>query len=112
LDEFLAQLVEWDGVVRFLRILHCRPICSVHAGLRLVLFYDWGGVLEALETIFDVFWHRDMYFLVWVIPLNGESTVSFSLFFDQALIEFLDRFQEVLGVLLTDIFDSKVVDDQ
>jgi hypothetical protein len=49
-------------------------------------------VLEALETIFDVFWHRDMHFLVWVIPLNGESTVSFSLFFDRALIVFLNCF--------------------
>jgi hypothetical protein len=69
-------------------------------------------VLEALETIFDIFWHRDMHFLVWVIPLNGESTVSFSFFFNRALIVFLDRFQEVLGVLLTKVFDSKVVDDQ
>ncbi len=69
-------------------------------------------MLEALETIFDAFWHRDMHFLVWVIPLNGESTVSFSFFFDRALIVFLDRFQEVLGVLLTDVFDSKVIDDQ
>jgi hypothetical protein len=55
-----------------------------------------------------------MHFLVWVIPLNGdgESTVSFSFFFDRALIVFLDHFQEVLGVLLTNVFDSKVVDDQ
>jgi hypothetical protein len=71
-----------------------------------------GGVLEALESIFDVFWHQEMYLLAWVIPLDGESTVSFSFFFDQALIIFLDRLQEVLGVLLTDVFDSKVVNDQ
>jgi len=57
LDEFLAQLVEWDGVVGFLRILHFCPICFVNVGVRLVLFYDWGRVLEALETIFDVVWH-------------------------------------------------------
>ena len=69
-------------------------------------------MLEVLESIFDVFWHQDMHFLVWVIPLNGESTVSFSLFFDRALTIFFDRFQEVLDVLLTDIFDSKVIDDQ
>jgi hypothetical protein len=52
-----------------------------------------GGVLEALETIFDVFWHQDMPLLVWEIPLESESTVSFSLFFDRALIVFLYRFQ-------------------
>jgi hypothetical protein len=69
-------------------------------------------VLEALETIFNVFWHQEMHLLAWVIPLNGESTVSFSFFFNRALIIFLDRLQEVLGVLLTGVFDSKVVDDQ
>jgi hypothetical protein len=57
LNEFLAQLVEWDGVVGFLCILHFCPICFVDVGVRLVLFHDWGGVLEALETIFDIFWH-------------------------------------------------------
>jgi hypothetical protein len=71
-----------------------------------------GGVLEAFESIFDVFWHRDMHLLVWVIPLNGESTVSFALFFDQALIVFLNCFQEVFGVFFTDVFYSKIVDDQ
>ncbi len=71
-----------------------------------------GGVLEALESIFDVFWHREMYLLARVIPLDGESTVSFPFVFDQALVIFLDRLQEVLGVLLTDVFDAKVVNDQ
>jgi hypothetical protein len=65
-------------------------------------------VLEALESIFDVFWH-EMHLLAWVIPLDGESTVLSSFFFDRALIIFLDCLQEVLGVLLTDVFDS---DDQ
>jgi len=69
-------------------------------------------MLEALESIFNAFWHREMHLLAWIIPLDGESTVSFSFFFDQALIIFLDRLQEVLGVLLTNVFDSKVVDDQ
>jgi hypothetical protein len=32
-------------------------------GVRLVLFHDWGGVLEALESVFDVFWHQDMHLL-------------------------------------------------
>ncbi len=71
-----------------------------------------GGVLEALESIFDVLWHREMHLLARVIPLNGESTVSFSFFFDRALIIFLDCLQEVLGVLFSDVFDSKIVDDQ
>ncbi len=71
--EFLAQLVEWDAVIGFLCILHFCPICFVNVGVRLVLFHDRGRVLKALETVFDVFWHRDMHLLVWVIPLNGEA---------------------------------------
>ena len=78
----------------------------------MVLWYEGGGVLETFETIFDVFWHREMHLLAWIIPLDGESTVSFSFFFDQALIIFLDPLQEVLGVLLTDVFDSKVINHQ
>ena len=53
-----------------------------------------------------------MHLLAWVIPLDGESTVLFSFFFNQALIIFLDRLQEVLGVLFTNVFDSKDIDDQ
>ena len=35
-----------------------------------------------------------------------------SLFFDRALIVFLNCFQEVLGVLFPDVFYSKAVNDQ
>jgi hypothetical protein len=67
MDKFLAQLVEWDGVIGCRRILHFCPICLMNVGVRLILWYDQGGVLEALESIFDVFWHREMYLLAWVI---------------------------------------------
>ena len=53
-----------------------------------------------------------MHLFTLVIPLNGESTVSFPFFFDQALIIFLDCLQQVLDVFLTNVFDSKIVDDQ
>ena len=63
----------------------------MNVGVRLMLWHNRGRVLEALESIFDVFWHREMYLLAWVIPLDGESTVSFTFFFDRALVIFLDR---------------------
>jgi hypothetical protein len=65
-----------------------------------------------LEAVFDVFWHQEMHLPARVIPFDGESTVLFSFSFDRALIKFLDCLQEVLGVLLTDVFDSEVIDNQ
>jgi hypothetical protein len=70
-----------------------------HAALLPHMFYEHGGVvdfvvrlggvLEALKGIFDIFWHQAMHLFAWVIPLNGESTVSSPFFFDQAPIIFL-----------------------
>ena len=45
---FFAQFVEWDGVVVCRRMLHFCPICFMNVGVRLVLWCDWGGVLEVL----------------------------------------------------------------
>jgi hypothetical protein len=69
-------------------------------------------MLESLECLLDVCWHGQMHFSSHVVPFDGKSAISFAVPIVRTLIVLSNCVQEVLRVLLADVFYSKIVDDK
>jgi hypothetical protein len=80
--------------------------------VRLILWYDWWGMLEKLQSILNARWHQKVHLLVGIIPFDGKSAISLPYFFEQAHIIFLHHLYQVLGMFFPNVFYPKVVDDK
>ena len=64
------------------------------------------------EGFLDIPRHGEVDFPSLLVPLNGESAVSFSFRLERALIICSDCLQEVLRMFFADVFDAEVVNHQ
>ena len=82
-------------------------------GVRLVLPFSSQAVLETLECSGNIPWHQEMDFLFGIIPVKSDSTVQGALvFLVEIMSEFVvstDAIYQVLCVLISYVFDSKIV---
>ena len=75
------------------------------------MLWALGGIdLESLQGFFNIAWHGDGAGSFDIVPFDGETTVvaACSIFGDNVVL--LEGISQVLGVLLFDIQDSKIVD--
>ena len=68
-------------------------------------------MVEALESGFDISWHRYMYLVFLVVPIYGDSGVNVSLPVTSYCVIFLEVRDEMFSVLFSDIFHAEVIDD-
>ena len=77
--------------------------------VRLVLGLFWCCVLKSSECLRHVFKHGDVYFFVIVVPVNVHSQVALSVPILQAFVMFVEDGGKVFGMLVTNVFDAKMV---
>jgi hypothetical protein len=77
-----------------------------------MLRFVWYWVVELYEGSFHIFWHGEVNFMLLVVPIECNSKVSCfaSVFF--YFVVFLECFDEVHDVFLSDAFYAEIIDDQ
>ena len=80
--------------------------------MRLVLWSSRSWVFEAGECFLDVVWHGDVDLFVFIVPIDCEANVAaaFPLVADGVVL--FDGLHEVFGVFGSNVFHSKIIDDQ
>ena len=69
-----------------------------------------GNVLEPLETVGDVLWHRHVHVSFVVISLQGEAAVIFSVPIFSYFIMSFEALNKVVSIGFCEVFHAKVVD--
>ena len=95
-----------------LRILCLGSILDWEDEMWLVLGGPRFLVMESFEGFGNVFWHQDVDFSIFIVPINGESKVACSVPFFADCVVFLEGIHQVLGMLLANVFHAKVVHDK
>jgi hypothetical protein len=67
-------------------------------------------VLKSSECLRHVFKHGDVYFFVIVVPVDVHSQVALTVLILQAFVIFFEDGGKVFSMLVTNIFDAKIVD--
>ena len=79
----------------------------------MVLPFSLQAVLESLECAGNITWHGEMDLPLGIIPVKSDSTVQGALVFLVEIIGefvvFADAIYQVLCVLISYVFDSKIV---
>ena len=82
-------------------------------GVRLVLPFSSQAVLELLECAGDITWHGEMDLPLGIIPVKRDTTVYGALVFLVEImgefVVFADAIYQVLCMLISYLFDSKIV---
>ena len=67
-------------------------------------------MLKLLEGLLDVFGHVDVTNTLVVVPINGETAIEGSSPIDGDIIELLERLDEMVCRVFSDVLDTKIVD--
>ena len=68
------------------------------------------GMVECAKGILDIFGHRNVNIVVFVVPFESHATVQGAFLVKGDGTVLLEGINKVLGILLVGVFDSKVVD--
>ena len=68
--------------------------------------------MKFVEGRADVVWHGEVYGVILVVPVEGKAAVEATSPVSRDCVEIFEGAEEMAGVLLADIFDSKVVNDE
>ena len=74
-----------------------------------VLWAFGRRILEFVQGCLDIFWHGDVAGAYSIVPVNGESAEEGTSPVDGDGVEFLEGLDEVVGILLANVFDTKVI---
>jgi hypothetical protein len=67
------------------------------------------GMVVTLKEFFDVAWHGDVDVFVFVVPLEGDTTVQFAFPIDVQGVMFLEGIEKVVGMFFANIFNAKII---
>ena len=87
-------------------------ICLFDVLVPLILLYDRWVMLELLQCLLNVRWHRKVHLFAGIVPFDGKSAISFSFLFEQARIIFLHHLYQVLSVFFPNVFYPEVVNNK
>ena len=76
------------------------------------MWLEWIGMLKLNEQVFDVPWHADATAMICIVPfdMNTRRFISGHVALDP--VEFLEHVQEVVEVFDSNIFHTKVIDNE
>ena len=69
-------------------------------------------MLEAEEGLFYIPWHGDVNAAFLVVKLDGVAKNFLSFFVDSDLVEVLQDCDKMVEILLTNVFDAKIVHNE
>ena len=69
-------------------------------------------MLEFEQGCLEIFWHRDVAGACGIFPVDVEYAEEGTGPVDGDGVEFLEGLDEVVGILLADVFDPKVINDE
>ena len=109
LDKFLSRFVKEGGVVFSFGVFLCRTVVWGDDWVGLILGRTWEDMFEARQCVFNVPWHGDVYFLFFVIPVYGETNLSFDHPLLGVCVVLFEGVHEVFSVLLVHILNPEIV---
>jgi hypothetical protein len=113
LDLFLSSFVEEWTVICWIRSLIVLVVIDRIGRKRTMLWFQRGNVGVPCELLHDIFGHGEVNILLLVVPfmVDAAGEVAYVVF-NNIMCFFAKGITEVLEVVFTDIFDSKVVDSK
>jgi hypothetical protein len=87
------------------------PVCDRVQGIGTVLWLCWCWVCVLDKLLLDILGHVNIHVPLCIIPIKGDATVevAFPIFND--IVGFcLEGRKEMFEIVLTNVFDSKVID--
>ena len=111
MDSGDAFFVEARGIVDWERELGIFAV-SVGRTVEGAVLGFGAFMLEALQKFLDVAWHGDVDGALVVVPVEADSTIKFAVPVDVQGVMFLESFEQVVGMLFSDIFDTEVIYDE
>ena len=69
-------------------------------------------MLEFVEGFINLAWYLYVYMFLFLIPLDGEFRIQFPFPIDCDFVSFLDCSDEIICMLISNILDSKVIDNE
>ena len=69
-------------------------------------------MLEFVQSCLEIFWHGYVTGACGVVPVNSDSAEQGTGPVDGDGVEFLEVLNEVVGILFSNVFDSKVINDE
>ena len=68
-------------------------------------------MIEALECVFDITWHGEVYGVVLVVPIKGDATVESAGPIGGDFVFGGEDFVQVFCVFFANIFNAKIIYD-
>ena len=74
-----------------------------------MLWVCWGFVFETLEEFWDVFWHGNVKIMLFVIPIQCDTTVEIDVTVLGTGVVFVDGVDDMVSIFFSDILHAKIV---
>ena len=77
-----------------------------------VLRYGRGGIVETFESFVVKRGHREVDFAFVIVPIEVDLDIFAASVINRDIIMFLEGVNEVIGIVVRDVLDTKIVDNK